>query len=502
QPYRYRRDQDTNGYWGGLAKNAYYAQVPSGLARIAWGDLELSVSAKSYKRAVPYRSRYENDFVDFDDPDSYETDRHLWADLTYRARLSPVVLLTTRVYGDTYEFESVRNSSEASACLSAGDASLPTCTFYTPSYSRWAGIEARTSFDWLKNDRFVTLAGVDERIRGAKLAIDPRDFATGRPLRSSLAFIDRSDELFGAYLQQTWVPTTWLSFNGGARIDNESRFKGVLSPRVAASVTPWKGGTVKGIYAEAFRAPTFVETDLQNPIQLRAHDLNPEKVRSVDVSIEQRIGAQRVLVGAFRSWWTDLIEQHVLTDAEQQEAVRTGQLSILSFGTAQFQNVSSLDNYGVNAAYEGSAFAEQLRYGLNVTGAVAHKTNADGTTIDALPVAPAVFGNARVSYDLPGDLPTLAVATHYLSKRPVDRAYDGNWAVKPYADAQLELRATISGPVPKLKMLSYRASVNWAVADHGAYVVGPAQTVEKYVTAPQLVPLDTLRFTVGIQCDF
>jgi hypothetical protein len=225
-------------------------------------------------------------------------------------------------------------------------------------------------------------------------------------------------------------------------------------------------------------------------------------VRSVDVSIEQRIGAQRVLVGAFRSWWTDLIEQHVLTDAEQQEAVRTGQLSILSFGTAQFQNVSSLDNYGVNAAYEGSAFAEQLRYGLNVTGAVAHKTNADGTTIDALPVAPAVFGNARVSYDLPGDLPTLAVATHYLSKRPVDRAYDGNWAVKPYADAQLELRATISGPVPKLKMLSYRASVNWAVADHGAYVVGPAQTVEKYVTAPQLVPLDTLRFTVGIQCDF
>ncbi len=502
-PYRSRRDQVTNGYWGGLAKNAYYSRVPSALLRVAWGDFDVSVSAKSYERAVPYRSRYLNDFVDFDDPDSHETDRHLWADVTWKKRLSPVVLLTTRFYADSFEFESIRNSSEASACIAAGDGSIPTCQFYSPAFARWGGVEARAAFDWLKNDRFVTLAGVDERVRWAKLAIDGRDFATGRDLRSSISFINRQDEVFGAYLQQTWTPAAWLSLNGGARIDNENRFKGVLSPRLAANVTAWKGGTVKGIYAEAFRSPSFIETDLENPIQIRARSLDPEHVRSVEASVEHRFGAQRVLFGAFRSWWTDLVEQHVLRPEERDEAVRSGAISVSSFGVAQFRNVSSIDNYGVNGAFEGAAGGDrQLRYGLNVTGAIAHKTDSDGTVIQALPVAPAVFGNARVSYDLPGDWPTLAVATHYLSRRPVDRAYDGGWQVKPYADAQLELRATISGPVPKVKWLSYRASVNWALADHGPYVVGPAQTVERYVTTPQLVPVDTLRATVGIQCDF
>jgi outer membrane receptor protein involved in Fe transport len=117
QPYKYRRDGPANGIWGGLAKNAYYTRVPSGFLRLSWGDFELNVSAKTYKRAFPYRSRYKDDFIDFDDPDSYEIDRHLWVDLTHRARLSPIVLVTSRFYADSFEYESFRNSSEASACL-------------------------------------------------------------------------------------------------------------------------------------------------------------------------------------------------------------------------------------------------------------------------------------------------------------------------------------------------------------------------------------------------
>jgi outer membrane receptor for ferrienterochelin and colicins len=503
KPYKYTRNGPADGYWGGVARNGYYARVPSGLLRVVWGDFELNVNAKTYKRAVPYRSRYQSNFFDFDDPDSYELDRHLWVDLTHHARLSSIVELTTRVYGDTWDYQAYRNSSEASACLTAGDSTIPTCTFYSPNYSRWAGIEARTAFDWLKNARLVTTIGVDERIRMEGLKIDALDFYTRRPLISSFGIVDRQDELFGAYLQQTWQPITWLSLNGGARVDNETRFHGVVSPRFAASANTWKGGTLKGVYAEAFRSPSVIETDLENPIQLKADNLRPERVRSVDVSVEQRLGTQRLLVGVFRSWWNDLVEQHVLTAQERAIEVQSGRLAFSSYGVAQFQNVSSIDNYGVNGSYEGAVGDEQqLRYGLTVTGAVTKLFEANGVVIDELPVAPALFGNARISYKLPGSWPTLGAAGHYLSKRPADRAYDGSWPAVPYADPQLELRGTISGQIPFAKSLSYRASINWLLANRGPYVVGPIQAAEPGNTVPQLVPLDTLRATVGLQWDF
>jgi outer membrane cobalamin receptor len=499
--YRYRRNGPEDGYWGGVARNGWYTRVPAGFLRLEWGQLELDVHAKAYKRAAPYRSRYASDFFDFDDPDSYELDRHLWADLTHRLRISPVVQLTTRAYGDTWDFQSYRNSSEASACLSAGDATVPTCAFYSPGVSRWGGLELRGSFDWLKDDSFVTMVGADGRLRHSALKTDSKDFYTGRPLSSSFSVLDRDDSVLGAYAQQTWAPASWLGLNAGIRLDKVTRYDLVPSPRVAASVHAWKGNTFRAVYAEAFRSPSFVESDLANPIQLQADPLNPERVRSVEGSVEQRFGTQRILFGAFRSWWSDLVELHVLTDAERSQAVSAGRLSILSFGASQFRNVSTIDNYGFNAAYEGSAGKNrQLKYGVNATAAIARR-NEPGFTTEPLAVAPSVFGNMRVSYELPAGWPTFALAAHYLNERPVDRAYDGGWAVVPYARPQLEGRATVSGAFPGIRGLSYRASVNAALSDTGPYVVGPVQAAEPNNPVPRLVPVDRLRATIGLQYD-
>ncbi len=498
---RYSRGGLENGYWGGVARNGYYSRVPAGYLRLEWGDFELNVHAKAYKRAAPYRARYDSDFFDFDDPDSYEINRHLWADLRHRARLSPVVELTSRVYADTWDVQSYRNSSEASACLSAGDATVATCQFYSPGISRWAGADVRASFDWFKDDRFVSLLGVDGRLRTASLKIDPRDFATGRPLSSSLGVIDRQDSVASAYLQQTWTPAGWLGLNGGIRLDKQTRYDGVFSPRVAANARAWNGGTLRAVYSEAFRAPSIVESELQNPIQIHAGDLRPERVRSVEGSVEQRFGRQRVFFGVFRSWWSDLVELHVLNEQERRDATAAGQLSIFSFGAAQFRNASTIDNYGFNAAYEGALGEGQaFKYGVNGTASIARRSEA-GLATEPLAVAPSLFGNARVAYDLPGALPTLAVAAHYLNKRPADRAYDGGWPVVPYAPPQLTGRVTLTGEVPFVKGLSYRGSLDASLSDRGAYTVGPGQTFELGNRSPQLVPVDTLRATVGLQYD-
>ena len=120
-------------------------------------------------------------------------------------------------------------------------------------------------------------------------------------------------------------------------------------------------------------------------------------------------------------------------------------------------------------------------------------------------MAPQTFGNVRASYDLPGELPTLGVAAHYLGARPADRAIDGNFPVTPYAPALLEIRGTVSGPIPHslLPGLSYRLSANYAAATHAPYVVGPAQYASTtYTGNAELAPIDRFRITVGLQWDF
>ncbi|HEY3595381.1 MAG TPA: hypothetical protein VGL13_15950, partial [Polyangiaceae bacterium] len=141
-----------------------------------------------------------------------------------------------------------------------------------------------------------------------------------------------------------------------------------------------------------------------------------------------------------------------------------------------------------------------LRYGLNVTGAYARRTNPDGTT-QPLSVAPQIYGNAHVSYDLPGDWPVLGLAALYVGRRPADRAFDGGFTPTPYAPPQLELRATISGQIPGIAGLSYRVFADYAVADRNPYVVGPVQIATPAQPSAQLSPVDQFRTTVGLQYD-
>jgi outer membrane receptor for ferrienterochelin and colicins len=501
RPARYSRNGPENGYWGGVSRNGYYSRVPSALLRLEWGNFTLNVHAKAYQRAVPYRSRYTSDYFDFDDPDSHELDRHLWADLVHRVRATSSLSFTSRLYADSWDFQSYRNSSEVSACFILGDSTRSTCTQYTAGISRWAGLEERMSIDWLKDNRLVTVLGVDGRLQTAGFKIDALDFYSRHPLQSSIGVIDRAEALLGAYAQQTYAPAAWLGFNGGARFDKDTRFDGVFSPRLAASLRPWRGGTVKAIYSEAFRAPSFAETDLVNFFQVRAGELKPERERSIEASMEQKFGAQRLLFGVFRTWWSDLVEQTILTSAEAADAVARGELVLYRVGAGQFRNVSSIDNYGFNATYDGAlGGVQQFRYGFNGTAALARRSEPR-LAGSPLAVAPSLFGNARVSYDLPGQWPTLALAATYVNGRPADRAYDGGWAVVPYAPPQLEGRFTVSGDLP-VRGLSYRASLNAAMESYGPYVVGPGQKVHPNIHEPSLVPVDRLRVTVGLKYDF
>ena len=509
-PLQYDRPPLPNtGYWGGLANQTGWVRQPGAQLRVVWGDFDLSAHASMFKRAIPYRSRFTHPSQDFNDPDSFDLERSLWVDLRHHAALSAIVEVTSRAYADSFDLQDRQNASEISECITLPlPEANPTCSRTGVFASRWAGVEEQVAFDWLKDNSLVTLVGADGRLRFVGSKIDTVDLYTGRPVASSYALINRDDQALGVYAQQTWQPTRWLGLNAGARLDEETRYQGNVSPRFAASAGAWQGATFKAIYAEAFRSPSWVETDLATPLQIPGGHLNPERVRSVESSFEQRFGTQRMLVGGFRSWWSDMVELHVLTPQEQQVAAQQGLINgLLDYGVTQFRNVSSIDNYGFNAAYDGSSGdTQQVRWGATVTGAVARRddTTLPGSPSQPLTVTPQIFGNARVSYDLPGDWPTIAVAAHWMGKRYADRAYSGAWPSSqlPVAAAQLELRGTVSGPVPGVTGLTYRLGVNWALASQGPYVVGPIQDSTYNGQGPQLVPVNTLRAMAGLQYDF
>jgi outer membrane receptor protein involved in Fe transport len=513
-PYKFSATGPANGSWGGVSNGTYSSKVPAAQLRFISGNLEINLHASMYDRSVPYRSTFTHPYNDFDNP-GYELDRGAWFDLKYRMPLSSIVQLTTRLYGDTFDYQNFANTSQGDVCRFYD---VPTCQFHFVGASRWAGVELQSSFDWLKDASLVTLAGVDERVRLVQSKTDTLNLATGLPLRESFGVIDAHDETLGAYVQQTWQPTRWLGLNGGARVDSETRYTGVVSPRLAASAKVWKGGTLKGIYAEAFRAPSWFETNYSNPSQELSQGLTPEHVRSVEGTFEQRVFGQTLLLGVFRSWWTNMVELHVLTPQEVAQAAAQGLINTFegSYFT-QYRNVSSIDNYGFNASLSGASRDGSLRYGVNLTAAVARRTDPCATTVGmtcmpgttAVFVTPSVFGNARVSYDIPGDWPTLAVASQFMGQRLADRAFEGDFSPTPYAPPQLTLRGTITGPVPPLKQLSYRLFINYSFASTGPYAVGPGYPPVGFtlpgaasVGPAELVPVNQLQAGIGLQYDF
>jgi outer membrane receptor protein involved in Fe transport len=479
------------GTWGGTAADKQnYVRLPTGYLRFMWGDLEADVRGEVFKRAYPFA------FGAYNDPDNWETDRWLSGDLRHRWAISSTIQLKSRLYGDTYDYDEQLPSYGAEDCLVGQNRG---CVYSLRAASRWVGLEEQLSFNWLKDDSLDTLVGADVKRRFYGARTDYTDILTGFN-QGTVTHYENEEWVGAAYVQQTWKPARWLSLNAGARLDDYANFAPRLSPRAAVAVTPWDGGTWKVVYSEAFRAPTAYErlnTDYLS--RVTSLDLRPETVRSIEGSFEQRFSGNRVLFGCFATRYSDLIISTNLTPDQVQSDIAAGLLQPQSSSVLQYQNVDSVDNWGFNGTLEGTALHRSLAYGVNITGAYSRRNTPapDGTIIhEPLAAAPSFFGNARVSYDLPGDLPVVALATAFYPRTVMDQAYNGGFTTIPYGPGQFMLRATLSGPVPGLHGLTYRVSARYAVSGNGLYQVGPNS--DGTVTNP----VDPFRTTVGVQYDF
>ena len=375
QPWIFDPAVGPSGMWGGVASRSYYSQVPAGYLTLRLGDVEIALHASTYKRASPFNHVFSQTDSDFDDPDNYELDRSLFVDVKHHIDLSPVVRLNQRLYGDTFDYQRYTDVSAPSQCQFPG---VVTCRTSTKAVSRWMGIEEQATFDWLSNASLVTLVGVDARLRHVGSITDKFDRTTGTPLMSTASILDKNDGILGAFLQQSVTPNSWFALNAGGRLDFNQRFGQHFSPRLAATFGAWRGGNLKAMYSEAFRAPSWQESAWYSAQQPAATNLAPESVRSVESFDRSDTGSTAPLVRGI-----SLVVERPgrAPHAFLRRAAPCSTSGAVSIGTQtawQYRNVSSIDNYGFNASWEGSSMFGKLRYGLNVTGAIARRIGQTG----------------------------------------------------------------------------------------------------------------------------
>lgn len=483
QPYRYRRDPVGTGIWGGRAENVSYRSV-SGVAHVTLGDLKLGL----YTQLT--RGPLIADPADFDARLSRTIDRSLRIDLHHERALSSRIRVSERLYADSVDSLVGIETSRGPSCIVPGG----TCVGQVLGESQWVGTDLQGRVDWLTNGTLVTTLGADLALRRVRSKTDIFDVATGNAVTPSTGMIDRTTPLLAGYGQQTWSPLRWLDLNAGARLDYDPRFPAVLSPREAIRVVPWTSGAIKLVHSEAFRAPSFRESDFANPVVPLPDDLKPERIRSFEASFEQALGAHRLLFGVFDSAWRNLIEMRTLTPTESAELVAQGKTQIPPI--YQHRNVARIATRGFNAGYEGSARAGRLKYALNLTSAIARED------VGPLAGTPGFSGNARVSYDLGGHWPTVGVVSAFYGRALAAGAIRGGFRPLPYAPAQVDVRLVVAGHVPHLERLTYRAWVSYAVADRSPNTVGPISAPIGPYNAPILAPIDQVRGLVGLAYEF
>ncbi len=489
EPVQWGEHRAADGIWGGEARNGVYVKNPGGTARLLWGDFQLGLRASEITRGVPFSS-----YANFDDPDSLERDRWASADLRWQRQLSDHLQATARLFGDLYSYREVLPTLAAQSCLGGMEAG---CVWSLDGSGRRVGAGVAAQIDWFADGRFATLVGADGHLR--RVASEDLYEANDTGARDSTTEYQKQERGGAVYAQQTARLTSWLAANAGARLDLDDRYGTHVSPRAAVVLTPWEGGSLKALYAEAFRAPSAFETYYgDETFQVPAHDLQPEVVRSLEAVIEQRVGGHRLQLGAFLARWQDLVESQDLSDAEIAEAIDRGELEPFVDEAIEFKNVASLRSYGGTVAYSGSTLQRRLSFGL---GATVSRTQRGGDAADdPISLSPTWVGNARVAYVFGGPLPTLALAIRAIDQRVVEGAGSGFDPI-PEAPRQVNARLTLSGALPGYAALGYRLSADAALAKHTAYAIGPLDGPSGDYTRQALAPADRFRVMVGLSYD-
>ena len=153
---------------------------------------------------------------------------------------------------------------------------------------------------------------------------------------------DLKSRVGAVYLQDETRFANGIRLTAGARLDGYSRYEPVVSPRLDLVWRVAPGTTWKVLAGSAFRAPTPYESDLYGTYgPPGTSTLSPERVASLETSIERTAGAFTAIASVYGSRVHDLIDL----------------VAVDSLGNTEFQNRAQVDSRGVEGELQFIASA-------------------------------------------------------------------------------------------------------------------------------------------------
>ncbi len=165
------------------------------------------------------------------------------------------------------------------------------------------------NYIWEKQDNVQTYSNQDAAT-GASLGPVQNVSDTANWMREA------TRQIWALYFQHKWNITDNLGLTTGVRHDHYSDFEGTTNPRIGMVWNFIDNATLKILYGQAFRAPTFNELYLtNNSVEIGSPDLQPETVRTYEVGLGYKFSkATEINVNYFFNVIRDLIASNQVTE--------------------------------------------------------------------------------------------------------------------------------------------------------------------------------------------
>ncbi|OHB35549.1 MAG: hypothetical protein A2Y08_04425 [Planctomycetes bacterium GWA2_40_7] len=317
-------------------------------------DLNLKMVYKDFYLEGWYINKNKGQFISPQyalTDESYIESNYVYGEAGYKKIFDEKFTLRPRLYYDQFDTDYYIESFPEGSNLpldTDGDGSYDTFNTYSDGLigngkvtEKVAGIEV--PFDYELFDGNIITLGMEYRLINQTNIRYSSNFnpATMDPLDSIQDFSstypflkEATRRIWSVYLQDTWDITDTLNLTLGVRHDQYNDFGGATSPRAGFTWAFMKNASLKLLYGEAFRAPSFSEMFTTNQPAIQGNeDLDPETIRTYEVGLSYQFNKYITSsINYFNSNIKDLIVRRTM-ESDQNT------LRYENFGDAHVQGI-------------------------------------------------------------------------------------------------------------------------------------------------------------------
>jgi outer membrane cobalamin receptor len=247
-------------------------------ARLAYGAWAFDLTHGDRRKKDPTASFFNDPLV----PGYFTRDSYVLAQLQYQdAFANDTLRVAGRLFAGRYRYD---------VTLTYGS------LFAFPAEGDWRGTEWRAVSTAVAGHKLMLGLEAQDNVRTDQSVIDEANPANSFK-------IARSGYRVGLYAQDEWRLADTLTATLGWRVDRNGRTGTRSSPRAALIWNPSPLTTLKALFGRAHRAPNVYESEYDDAFtQVRNPALNGERIDTLELVADHRIGADLALRGSLYQW--------------------------------------------------------------------------------------------------------------------------------------------------------------------------------------------------------